>query len=572
MFTVLAIIANIFAFNYRKGETFSYHFHNSVETKTGVDDNVPYATTVTVDLNATFTVQNAVSDGVYVRMTLSNYMVTITDENGTETIGPDASIDEYLGKPLYFKLRKSGAITDVISSKEDTQEIVNMKLAVAFALRTNLEADLDADYQEATVIDPMGKHTEYTTVGRRGNSITVETYFSDSDFIGFSDKEVQKGELSIDSQSTHVIDNDKVTTASATTTVVLCKSTTGDRDNEDDEESVKDIPITITGTYLLSEYTEMEDSVENDEITSIAKFLSQNRGYGTVASLRDSFYTTSFSSLEKTVAGASTSHCPSACNLCKSYSNGYTGGNKNLGFRASASAVVGVQSGCKAAKRSYIIGAYANVDIYIHGHTISALSAYAEYGQLNGSAQRNGLNAKLFGISVYDKKFDQLNCKSGSKSLYSNTKSHSFTYNIPVFCVTVQLTASVKFTLNASVSYKICPNQFNASATFKPSASVTLSGKASANAGIAKASLELSGTISDHLDPTAYVDGNKCRIGFKASNYLSSINIKLQAYFEILDWKRIWSKNEKYKSSKKWNLYSTSIGGKTTKLADVHWP
>lgn len=568
--TILALIAATFSFNYKRGQAFSYNYHTSVDTTTGKDTESAHTTTLTVDVNATFTVLNSVSDGAYLALTLSNLKIEVIDEE-TQTYGPEAALDEVFGEPLYFKFRKNGTITDVISSKKDTKELTNIKVAIAYALRTNLQASLEADYETATVIDPMGKHTEYTTVGRRGNSITVDTYYSDSDFVGFADHGVSEGEISVDSQSTHVIDGDRVTSVYSATTVILSKPATEQRSNDDEE--TEDVPITITGISTLSDYTEMDGEVaENSEIVSVAKFLSQNKGYGFVPTLRDSFYVRSpFTSLEKVVAGASTSSCPSACNLCKSTSGSYTGGNNNAGFKASASAVVGVEKGCKSAKRSYIVGAYATLNIILIGKTINAVDAYAEYGQLNGSAQRNAVHLSLFGYQLYHKALTGLDCRSKTINVFNSNKSASYTYSIPVYCVTIQLTASIKFNLKADVIFQICVNQFTASVTFKPSATVTLSGKASASVGIAKASAEVTGTITDYLDPKAYVDGNLCRVGFSAYNHLSSITVKLEAYFEILDWKKLWSKDEKYKSGKKWNIWSASFGGRNDKLVDIYW-
>lgn len=71
---------------------------------------------------------------------------------------------------------------------------------------------------------------------------------------------------------------------------------------------------------------------------------------------------------------------------------------------------VGANTGCKSSTRSFIAGAYVDLDLLILDRSIAAVKAVAEYGYVDGSSKTNGIDVSIFGHNVYKKNFPDLPC------------------------------------------------------------------------------------------------------------------------------------------------------------------
>jgi len=502
-------------------------------------------------------------------MTIDNVISSVGNGEDKEDGQFDEDSEQSFAAPLFFKHQTDGIITDVVASIEDDEDTVSMKTGILFGLQTSLASGSGNDYEQVQVIDPQGSHFEYFQTTVEGETITVQSHYSHDEFLAFADEETDSSDITLEANSLRDIVGERIVRSTGITTVVLNKV----QNFANDE--VEAVEMTATGFSTLSSYVQGNDEEVEFPYADVEAFLNSESKLRRVHHLSPSYFIrrpprqpkTSFEDLDEldTFKG-----CPGDIDFCKGFDKSWTVGNSNVGLRLSASANAGVKKGCKTDVRSYAVGAYANIDVLILGKTISAAAGYAEYGQVNGSPLRNGIELQLFGKVFYTKTFPWLDCKDRTIQLASFSKDFSFSYSVLVYVVQIKFTVGISFTFRADLHYTVCPQQLKASITLTPFGSATLHGGASASVAVAKAGIDIRGSLSDYLDPTAYVDGNLCRVGFSMYNNLNPISASLVGWWQTrtvkfrgLKTKVTWgSKHEK-------TFWSHTWAGSRTKIFDV---
>lgn len=421
-------------------------------------------------------------------------------------------------------------------------------------------------YTKKAVIDPLGRHYEYVETSEAGNTKTIKTQFSENDFIAFSDRNMNEGIFSVDSDATHEIVSQRITVASGNMVVVFNKES-----NSLTEAGTR---IMASGKYLLDTYKKGNyASIEpNLKYTNVHQFLKMNKHYKRVPYLSEIFYQRRFVSLQEQTHKFAETTCPGNIDFCKSAEYTWGVGNEDLGLYFRAAALVGVTTGCTEEHRSYMAGAYVQFDILLLQRSIPAVDCYAEYGQVDGVPLRNAVSLSLFTIEFFHQDLPYLNCITNVIPIAAYNHTFMYPYNTTVYFVTFQFYVSCYVSLSADVTYTVCIMEFRASISFIPRAQVTVSGGAEASTYIGRAGIEITGSIADHLDPTVYVDGNLCRIGFKMSNIVEPFTAVLEGYYQFLqlvfrDWHIYIEMGPKHIVP----IWSYTWPGRTDKIVDVYW-
>jgi hypothetical protein len=462
-------------------------------------------------------------------MNIDHVRTSIRTGDEIEETQYDEDSEQYFSLPLYFTQLTDGSIEDVAADENEDPELIDMKVAVLYALRTTITSTSSSEYEQVNVIDPQGSHYEYVRTTQEDGKIIVQSHYSGEDFIAFADEDLESDMLLLDGTHHREIINDRIVYSSSTMNIMMNRAEMANNDEDS-------IALITSGSQELSNFM-MGNSEDDFEYDSVESFMNAKRRVKLVQKLKPSHYHRR-TPKEKPVKIIDTeldgyTACPSGIDFCKGFDNSWNVGNNNAGLRFRVSATAGVKKGCTAASRSYMVGAYANIDVLILGRTVSAAEAYAEYGQVNGSPLRNGIELKVFGHSFYKKSFPNLDCISRSITLAKFSKDFSFSYTVVVYIVTIKFTVGITMGFSATLAWQVCPMDLKASITLTPSATATLHGGATASAGVARAGIEIRGTITDYLDPTAYVDGNLCRVGFSMYNNLTNTSVSLVGWWQI---------------------------------------
>ncbi|KAH7827305.1 putative lipid transport family protein [Monocercomonoides exilis] len=578
MLFFLLTFSSIFALNYRVGETFGYSYNTVTKTLAVQSANEEESTQMSLSCDVKFKVLKVDSQGAYMEMTVSNVRGSTGNSVDSGAMLSDPDVQEDFSDPLYFTHRPDGTITGVIVSEDDEPDQVELKVGIAYALQTNTQTKSNSDYEAVSVISPQGMHLQYSSVEVEDDYVEINTHYTEEDFIEFLDSKLSVKDIALDASSNVRILNGKVATSTSQTSVNLNKQYYG----SNDEAAV----IYGEGTANLFNLR-MGNSEEVDfNYESPEAFLQANTNYKYVEYLTPSFYEDrehpeEEEDLEDDDITDGKMACPSQTDVCKGFDKSFTLGNKNLGLRMSASAVAAISKGCKPELRNYIAGSYANIDVLVLGKTYSAASAYAEYGQIGGSPTRNGVELKLFGLPIYSKSFPWLDCVDRTINLASKSKDISFSYFIMVYIVKITFSVGLTFQLSADLHYSLCAQQLTASVQLIPRGAATVHGGASASVVLAKAGIELSGTVAEHFDPTAYIDGNQCRVGFYMYANHEPYDARFIGYWQLRTKLKVKIKWRGFKTKVKitwgWgSKHSTTFwhhsgGGSRSKLVDVYY-
>jgi len=574
LFFVLSLLASTNALTYRKGETFSYQYKSNVKTVAIQEANDQEPILYDHTCQANFKVLLVSSKGAYIEMTINNVQSRVGNSESSEEGQHDEDSEVYYSNPLYFTHNTDGSIQDVIVHEDDSEEMRDLKVGIAYTLRSTIFQDGSEDeYQQASVIDPQGSHYEHFQTSVQDEATVVTSRYTEDDFIAFFDADLSAQNVSIDGNNVRTIVGDRIVASKISQSVLLTKNV--EAHSNDDEETPAQ--IYVYGDAEISGYAQGNDAEAEAEFPfeSVEAFLNENTKYHTVPYLQVEFYMKrAYPPVEETVPEIDGGHvvCPGDLTVCRGFSIDHTLGNSNIGIRGALSAVAGVKTGCSAAIRSYLVGAYADLDIKILGFTISAAHAYAEYGQLNGSPTRNGIELQVFGVTFYKKTFPWLDCVDRTIQLGQYSKDHSLSYSIHVVVLTVKFSVGVAFSLSANLHYSICAQQLTASVSIIPRGAATAHADASASIVVARAGVTIKGTIAENFDPTAYIDGNQCRVGFYMYANTEPWDVRFVGWYQTrsIKWKH-WHPKITWSSKHEHVFWHHSSGGSRTKIIDVFY-
>jgi hypothetical protein len=429
----------------------------------------------------------------------------------------------------------------------------------------------------------MGSHYEFHKSVSDGSKTTVKSHFSEGDFTAFQDEGLSSEDVGVESETEHVIEGGKISSVYGETSVVLNQGDSGGM-NEDDTVT----KIIVEGTHELSGFAQGNDANDLPDFSSAEELEEKNPKYHRSPKFPHHIHhdpdtrphhtpykrppRKEKKTPEKNEERLDNLACPGNINLCKSFSLSKEVGSPDAGLRLELSAMAGVTKGCSDQKRSYMIGAYADVYILVVGKQISAVSAYAEYGQVEGNALKNGIGVSLFGNSVYSTSFPYLSCMTKTHNIAKFSQDFSISYTIVVYIVTINFNIGLTIGFTADLIFTLCLGELKANVSFVPHVTATLHGGAEVSIVVAKAGVEIAGTVGDYVDPGAYVDGSLCRIGFVMSNTVDPFTVSLSAYWMVREvkWKGFipiisWGSKHSY------TIWTQSWGGKTDKLIDIYY-
>lgn len=528
IFSLIFLLVSSSVLSYKTGDTWSYAYNSVVDTIADQNGNAEQKTTFQISCNANFKVVSTNSNGAYVQMTINTVKSTVSTGPNTSPGQFDRDSEAYYARPMYFTLKNDGLIADVTGHVDDDEDVISLKAAVVYSMQTKSTDTASNDYLQVSLITPVGSHFSFFQSRQAQSKVTVTSHFSESDVKAFRDKNTNSRQLSLDQDSTHEIVGSDIITATSRMTVVSNRKTSLANGQD------TDIKMITSGVSTLGSFRRLETVDTSDFLyDSVEAFLATSTEFKLVPYLQPSWYLNRETSEEEEEPVPVEAGCLGDVDFCKTFEHTWVVGNANIGLKIMAQASAGITKGCTNPNRSYMAGAYAEIDVLILGKTIYAVKGHAEWGLMYGQPLRNDVEVTLFGKQVYHKDLPWINCIDKTMTLGQFSKDFSFTYSVVVYIVTLNFEVGVGFNIRADFSYHVCPQNLRASVSLLPEAMATIHGGAYASVAVAKAGIEISGSIRDWLDPYAWVDGNVCEVGFKLYNNVDPVDVKLTGYYQI---------------------------------------
>ncbi|KAH7829696.1 putative lipid transport family protein [Monocercomonoides exilis] len=489
--------------SYQKGASYVYNFNSDVamtaQNVAGEEKFQGFA----VEAQLTILCTNVVSNSFSMSMTAKNVKV-FDNENGkrVEVKSRSGELDKVFSRPLLFSLSETGVVSNVKAHKDDTTDIVDLKVAIISALQTTMPQNENAQLQ--TVVDMDGKHYVHVDVEFSGASSVVTSSYTEQDFISFRDPNINKDKISLDGHDTTVISYGIINEITQLMSVTFSK-----KNVDADADEAGNLAVFSDGKTNLK----LVSSRRGVPITAV-----DESEYVEVDILSDSLYTSQFEALAH-VKPTPPEDCPYGVEFCKKYALNYWLGNTSIGINVGGSVVAGTNPGCHSETRNFLVGAYANLDLWILNSKLELASAYVEYGYVNGAAQRNALEVQVFSYSVYKKPFPDMPCIRKSIHVADLDKEFSYKYVVHVSVVPIKFSVGVRVQFDANVPYELCAQTWFASIAFEPYARVSAFAEVGTEILIAKGGLRLEANIDEKLDPTAYISAGQCKVGMYANSH-----------------------------------------------------
>lgn len=544
IFSLIFLLVSSSVLSYKTGDTWTYAYNSVVDTVADQNGNEEQKTTFQISCNANFKVVSTNSNGAYVQMTINTVKSTVSSGPNSSPGQFDRDSEAYYARPMFFTLKNDGLITDVAGHVDDDEDVISLKTSVVYSMQTKSSDASSGDYLQVSLISPVGSHFSFFQSRKSQSMITVTSHFSETDVKAFRDKNTNARQLSLDQDSTHEIVGSDIVSCTSRMTVVSNRKAPLSNGQE------TDIKMITSGVSSLGSFRRLETADTSDfPYDSSESFLSASTEFKLIPYLQPSWYLNREASEEEEEPTPVEAGCLGDIDFCKTFEHTWVIGNSNIGLKIMAMASAGITKGCTNPNRSYMAGAYAEIDVLILGKTIYAAKGHAEWGLMYGQPLRNDIEVTLFGQQVYHKDLPWINCIDKTLTLGQFSKDFSFTYSVVVYIVTLNFQVGVGFNLRVDFSYHVCPQNLRASVSLLPEAMATARGGAYASVAIAKAGIEISGSIRDWLDPYAWVDGNVCEVGFKLYNNVDPVDVKLVGYYQIKtikNFKITWGNRKEY--------------------------
>lgn len=526
--SLIFLLVSSSVFSYKTGDAWSYTYSSEVDTVADQTGSEEQKTSFQLSCNANFKVVSVNSNGAYVEMTINTVKSTVTAGPHSSPGQFDRDSEAYYARPMYFTIKNDGLIADVAGHVQDDEDVISLKTSVVYSLQTKSSDTSSLDFQQVSIISPVGSHFSFFQTRKSQSKITVTSHFSETDVKAFRDKNANARQLTLDQDSTHEIVGSDIVSSTSRMTVV------SNRQNPLPNGQQSDIKMVTSGVSTLGSFRRLEMAdTSSFPYDSAESFLSVSTDYKLIPYLQPSWYQDREAFEEEEEQEQDPKGCLGDIDFCKTFEHTWVIGNPNIGLSVMVMASAGITKGCTNPNRSYMAGAYTEIDVLILGKTLYAVKGHAEWGLMYGQPLRNEIAITVFGKQVYQKDLPWINCIDKTINLGQFGKDFSYTYSVVVYIVTLNFQVGVGFNLRADLSYHVCPQTLRASVSLLPEAMATIYGGAYASVAIAKAGVEISGSIRDWLDPYAWVDGNVCEVGFKLYNNVDPVDVKLTGYYQI---------------------------------------
>lgn len=213
----------------------------------------------------------------------------------------------------------------------------------------------------------------------------------------------------------------------------------------------------------------------------------------------------------------------------RTYGFDFALGGKIVGADFGASVFAGTNMDCKHPTFNYLGSAQANASLWLFGHDQSAFLATAAYGRVGGAPAADAITLSVWGKVVYNQNIPVVDCSVHSYPISHASPGFSVSHTIWVSVIPVTFAASADLDLNLAWSWQICDSTLSATVSLLPSATLVVTGSATVDLLIVKASADLQATFNQGLTPSAGILGSLCELDFVAK--LS--NAPMTAEFDV---------------------------------------
>ncbi|KAK2954482.1 putative lipid transport family protein [Blattamonas nauphoetae] len=553
---LIALIATVFSakLNYEVGKVYEYRYNSltniNAENERGLIKTQGFQTTGQLSFHCM-----GFSGKIYVFKMTAKDVHIYNNQNGVRT-KIDEKVDKFdviFARPLVFALSKEGKITGMTVDKADTEDIINIKAAMAETLTTSTASTSNGGSE--LVCDTQGRHYAHSDESSQAAGDVVETYYTHSDFLNFRDRSADTSAIQMEGKTKTVL-RAGVAFNVKSNIVYDHAGAKGTPTGDIEEGNVNFMTEGSSETSLLR-VTSLDTFYDIGLLWSFQEFFKRFfPGYQEVSFYNPSYYNdrdfyageVDFTEIDR-AGSAGEVTCPSALNLCKGYEASYSAGNTSFGITAHAQIMAGTNKGCDNDARNYFAGAETTVDLFILGKKYAALEAHIEYGYMYGSASRNNIEVNIFDKNVYRKTFPDMPCVRKSIPLANIKKSFPFKYTVFVMSLPVTFEVGVELGFSASVPYKYCLTDMSAEIGITPTASVAAFAQASASVAIIKGGIKFTADVTETLDPIAWISGGKCQVGIKAVSHTSPLSCEFYGFYQTRQLRNPLKWNDQKKAS-----------------------
>ncbi|KAK2941693.1 putative lipid transport family protein [Blattamonas nauphoetae] len=489
------------------------------------------------------------------------------NENGKQTKVDDPSdnLETIFARPLVFTLTSTGTIEEASAHKDDTEDIVNVKTTMAETLSIHFEENMNA--ADFIIVDGQGKHYTHIEYSESSTGLIADGFYRESDFINFRDPAADESGVIVDGTIQTTFANGIVKTTKNKVTY----SFVSDPNSPEIETGHVDMITEGLIESALKSVRNVRGMLVSPDMPFQSLIGRHYQNHVIVPFYSRSFYDSreSFAHTPEVDQGghAGEIECPSALNLCKGYEAGYSVGNSSFGLTAHAQVMAGTNKGCDNDARNYFAGAEATVDLFILGKKYSALEAHIEYGYMYGSAARNNIEVNIFDKNVYRKTFPDMPCVRSNINLANIHKSFPVKYTVHVFSLPITFELGVDLGFTANVPYKYCLTDMSADISIVPVGEVAAFASVRTSLIVVKGGIKFTASVSETLDPMAWISGGKCSLGIKAASHTSPLACEFYGFYQI----RTLKKPFKWNAEKKYTFWKWSSKAIDYVLFDYSW-
>jgi len=513
--TAVFFIAQLYALNYKRGETFSYHYKSDVKTVAANPVDGSKDVFIGFECQANFKVLLVSAKGAYLQMIMSQ--VTSTGRNCDQSSGlvQSQSLDTDFSNPIYFTQAPDGSITDVAAHKDDNENMVQMKVAVIYSLRTSVTPTQSGDFEQVKTIDPQGYHYEYVQSSTVGDQTMLTSHFTEEDVVFFRDEQLSYSDISIESSRTHQVSTDHVISSSSKMNIVFLP-----RNGKSNSQATE---VSHIGQETLNGYVQGNtETISTFPYASAIEHQNSNEDYLPLVFLSQEFYRDRKFSEKPVVDSeigvdggiAENGSCFGATDYCYFFDETWTIGDPDCGVTIHSTGQVGTAKHCPLTTISpFYVDSHNVAESLVQGTATRAasldLQLYVIRKRVSLLILQFQLFDKTYPISLMDSP-----CTDISEELDRETNGTKRRFSVCLFILTITLEISTQVTHSLSMEHNVCADNGEVMIRLIPRITQSLTASYSLDTILIKGGLDLQGIVSAYYNPTGYVSYNKCMIGF----------------------------------------------------------
>eukprot|EP00770_Monocercomonoides_exilis_P004366 MONOS_4346.1-p1 / transcript=MONOS_4346.1 / gene=MONOS_4346 / organism=Monocercomonoides_exilis_PA203 / gene_product=unspecified product / transcript_product=unspecified product / location=Mono_scaffold00114:78942-80566(+) / protein_length=513 / sequence_SO=supercontig / SO=protein_coding / is_pseudo=false len=497
--------------------------------------------------------------------------VTGSDDSSSEAATGNEA-DEYFSYPVYFTHCVDGSITDVTTNEDDPEESSKMKVGILFGLRTSINSQSNGDYVMNTVIDTVGQHAEYTKTEFNGGRTIVSSYYSEDDFLHFADENMQSREIVVDGSNVRELDGTHLSKSTSVMKIVF-----NPMKKNDNGEGAGYTIISANGEQTLSGFQQGNDENVDFPFETVEAFLAANPSLKPMTIVSPEEYASR--EIKRDYAGRTqrnvkrpddSEDCPTDTTCCKTFNVKWVVGDEDCGFVVDYGVFIAVLKGCSVLQRKYPFGTSMGIEVNVmsEGEKTYASEMYFEYGQHRKGPYKQTLEISLFGEMLYNGLMPE-NCGTTDVvTLKEYTKGIGFYRWIWIFVLQLKYQKVYTVKTSATVEYDLCLANVKTKFAYYPKFTYTAKAAHEASVGLARAGIELKGTIVDNWKPQFDSDIQTCTFNARLVHEQEPYQSSLVGWYQtrvIKGWSLKWGTKHTH------TFWSHSKPGKTEVLHEASY-